>query len=112
MDPICDLTQKHCKPCEGGVPPLSDAEIRHILKSLNGWEYKNGVITKAFKFKDHYQVVAFINAIAWISHKENHHPDIQLGYNSCEVAYKTHAIHGISENDGICAAKVDSLFNI
>ena len=53
-----------------------------------------------------------VNATAWISHREDHHPDITVGYNKCEVAYMTHAIKGISENDFICAAKLDALFDL
>jgi 4a-hydroxytetrahydrobiopterin dehydratase len=53
--------------------------------------------------------MAFVNAVAWIAHRENHHPDLEVGYNSCRVSYTTHAIGGLSENDFICAAKVEAL---
>ena len=65
-----------------------------------------------YSFKNHYQVLAFVNALAWISHREDHHPDLAVGYNTCRVAYVTHAIKGLSENDFICAAKVDALFEL
>jgi 4a-hydroxytetrahydrobiopterin dehydratase len=59
-----------------------------------------------------YQTMAFVNASAWISHREDHHPDIEVGYNKCRVSYMTHAIDGLSENDFICAAKIDSLLDL
>lgn len=108
----CDLSNKHCKPCEGGIPPLSLEEIERLLKQLDNWEYKNNTISKDFKFKNYYQTMAFVNAVAWLSHREDHHPDMVVGYNHCLVVYTTHAIQGLSENDFICAAKIDGLFKI
>jgi len=107
-----DLVRRKCAPCEGGVAPMTDQQITPMLKGLPGWEYRGGMLRKTYRFKDYYQTTAFFNASAWISHREDHHPDIALGYNSCEVAYMTHAIKGISENDFICAAKVDALFDL
>jgi 4a-hydroxytetrahydrobiopterin dehydratase len=105
-----DLTAKTCKPCEGGTPPMSDDEINRLLPALDQWERKGNVVTKIFHFKNYYQAMAFVNATAWISHRENHHPDLEVGYNACRVSYTTHAINGLSENDFICAAKIDLLF--
>ena len=107
-----DLAAKTCKPCEGGVSPLTPAEIDALLGQLKGWQFKDGVITKTYEFKNYYQTMAFVNAIAWISHREDHHPDLTVGYNRCIVDYSTHAIKGMSENDFICAAKIDALFSI
>ncbi len=107
-----DLARQKCKPCEGGVTPLKTQEIENLLKQLSGWEYTNGVIAKIYQFKNYYQALAFVNATAWISHREDHHPDITVGYNQCRVAYSTHAIGGLSENDFICAAKLDQLFEL
>src|SRR5205085_1572635 len=101
---------RRCKPCEGGVDPLQPSEVENMLKLLSGWAVVDGTITKTYSFKNHYQTIAFVNAAAWISHHEDHHPELTVGYNSCRVAYKTHAIDGLSENDFICAAKVDQLF--
>jgi len=109
---VSDLASGKCKPCEGGVSPLKEAEIASLLKQLDGWEYANGCIGKTYDFKDHYQAMAFVNAAAWISHREDHHPDITVGYNRCRVEYWTHAIGGLSENDFICAAKLDRLFDL
>ena len=107
-----DLAKSKCKPCEGGVSPLKADEIAKLLKQLQGWDHVNGVIAKSYTFKNHYQAMAFVNAAAWISHREDHHPDMVVGYNQCRVSYVTHAINGLSENDFICAAKLDALLDL
>ncbi len=112
MATVCDLTNKNCKPCEGGVPPLSQDEATALLKQLDGWELNDKRISKTFAFKNYYQVMAFVNAVAWMTHREDHHPDMTVGFNQCRVEYSTHAIGGLSENDFICAAKVDALFKL
>lgn len=105
-----DLTKKRCLPCEGGTPPLGDEEIEKFLARLEGWERVENAIVKTWEFKNHWQTMAFVNAVAWISHRENHHPVLEVSYNRCQASYTTHAIGGLSENDFICAAKVDALF--
>jgi len=112
MNDVCDLSNKQCKPCEGGMPPLAQDEINRLLKQLDGWMQNGHLIGKLFEFKNYYQTMAFVNAVAWLSHREDHHPDLNVGYNNCHVVYSTHAINGLSENDFICAAKVDALFKI
>ena len=107
-----DLTTRKCKPCEGGVDPLKADEAARLLKQVSGWTLSDGAIAKSYSFKNHYETMAFVNAVAWISHREDHHPDMSVGYNACRVAYMTHAIGGLSENDFICAAKVDALFDL
>ena len=109
---VADLASGKCKPCEGGVAPLTELEVRSLLKQLDGWEHAGGRIVKTYSFKNHYQAMAFANAAAWISHREDHHPDLTVGYNQCRVEYITHAIGGLSENDFICAAKLDKLFDL
>ena len=106
---LCDLSGARCKPCEGGVPPLRQDEIKGLLERLNGWDLAGNEIAKTFRFKNHYETIAFVNAIAWLSHRENHHPLLEVSFNQCCVRYTTHAIGGLSENDFICAAKVDAL---
>jgi 4a-hydroxytetrahydrobiopterin dehydratase len=106
------LTAKRCVPCEGGVAPLTDGEADTLLKELPGWERAAGAIFKTYAFRDYYQTMAFVNALAWVSHREDHHPDLVVGYNKCRVEYSTHAIGGLSQNDFICAAKAESLFDL
>lgn len=106
------LVSKQCKPCEGGVSALTSDEAAILLKQLDGWQLTDKIISKNFTFKNYYQTMTFVNATAWVSHREDHHPDITVGYNQCRVEYTTHAINGLSENDFICAAKIDKLFTI
>lgn len=107
---MSSLTEKKCKPCEGGVAPLTAEAAQGLLKQLDGWKIENGLLLKEFHFKNYYETMAFVNASAWISHREDHHPDLAVGYNACTVSYVTHAIGGLSDNDFICAAKIDALF--
>lgn len=104
-----DLAEKSCKSCEGDTPPLKETQIKKLLEQLPGWEFRDGQITKEYKFKDYHQTMAFVNATAWVSHRENHHPDLEVVYNKCKIHYSTHSIGGLSENDFICAAKIESL---
>lgn len=106
------LVTKQCKSCEGGIPPLTSEEAVNLLIQLEGWLLTDQLLSKRYTFKDYYQTMAFVNAIAWLSHREDHHPDLTVGYNQCRVEYTTHAIKGLSENDFICAAKIDKLFTV
>ena len=111
MNTSCDLTNKSCVPCEGGVPTLPYSETSVLIQDIPGWTLAddNKSITRRFEFKGFYKCMAFINAMAWIANSENHHPDFSAGYNYCEVTFTTHAIDGLSENDFICAAKINEL---
>lgn len=106
-----DLTAKHCKPCEGGVPPLSREEAGKLQDQTPSWTLSDDgkSIHRVFKFKNFHRTMEFVNALAWIAHQEDHHPDLEVGYNRCAVRFSTHAIGGLSENDFICAAKIDAL---
>ncbi|OQA34184.1 MAG: putative pterin-4-alpha-carbinolamine dehydratase [Betaproteobacteria bacterium ADurb.Bin341] len=105
-----DLTARRCKPCEGGVPPLDQPAIDHLLQNLSGWEQLDKELVKTFLFKNFYETMAFVNATAWVAHRENHHPELEISFRQCRVHYSTHAIGGLSENDFICAAKIDGLY--
>ena len=105
-----DLRLRHCQDCKTGDPALSASAASELLKRLDGWTLEGKSIRKTFAFKDYYQTIAFVNAIAWMTHREDHHPDLQVGYNRCTVEYSTHSVGGLSENDFICAAKVDALY--
>ena len=109
MPASCDLSNRRCVPCEGGVAPLDEARARQLLADLDGWTPDGTAIGKTFRFRNHHETMAFVNAVAWISHREDHHPELTVGYADCRVRYWTHAIGGLSENDFICAAKVDRL---
>lgn len=111
---MTELARKRCVPCEGGVKPLDRAAAEKLMKELGPqWKLSpdGKQIGATFEFKNYYRTTAFVNAIVWMAHNEDHHPDINFGYKTAAVMYWTHAIGGLSENDFICAAKVDSLLN-
>lgn len=107
-----ELTQKHCQPCAKGDPPLAPEQAANLMAALHAdWKIKSDSkeISRTCKFQNYYQTIAFVNALAWVAHSEDHHPDIEVGYNRCHIHYSTHAIGGLSENDFICAARIDAL---
>lgn len=108
-----DLARRHCKPCEGGVEPLSAEQANDLLKALHdNWVLSNSglMISRRFEFPAYSRTLAFANAVAWIAITEGHHPELTVNYGTCDVSYTTHAIDGLSDNDFICAAKVDRLW--
>lgn len=109
---MSSLTEKQCKPCEGGVEPLSRAEAQTLMQQLQPqWKLADDgkSLHREWKFKNFYHAMSFANAAAHIANAEDHHPDLEVGYGYCRMKYWTHAIGGLSENDFICAAKIDAL---
>lgn len=104
-----DLTARRCSACAPGSPALSPSQVAELLAQVPGWDASGDAIARTFTFKNYYQTVAFVNAVAWIAHAEDHHPDIEFGYKTCRIRFQTHSIGGLSENDFICAAKIDAL---
>ena len=107
-----ELSEKKCKPCEGGVKPLTRAKAKLLGKELHqDWTISKDAksLKRSFKFKDFYRTMSFVNAVAYIANTEDHHPDLEVGYDYCRATYSTHAIGGLSVNDFICAAKLDRL---
>jgi 4a-hydroxytetrahydrobiopterin dehydratase len=109
---MTELAKGKCRPCEGGTAPYTAQQAKDMLRQLKGWSIEDGKLVKLYPFANYYQTMAFVNALAWISHREDHHPDLTVGYNKCRVEYSTHAVGGLSENDFICAAKCDALFEL
>lgn len=107
----CDLSEKHCTPCEGGIAPLNENEAKNMIQKVLGWTLIDDAtaIHREFKFKGFNKTMGFVNAVAWIANQEGHHPDMEVGYNYCHITFTTHAIKGLSENDFICASKVNDL---
>jgi 4a-hydroxytetrahydrobiopterin dehydratase len=106
------LAEQKCKPCEGGVKPLSVEQANKFLATLDaGWSLSDDgkSIFQEYRFAAFARTIAFVNAVAWVATTEGHHPDMQVSYGSCVVCYTTHAIDGLSDNDFICAAKIDRL---
>ena len=107
-----NLAMQRCKPCEGGVAPLAAEAIAQLLDALHeDWTLSaNGLeISRRFDFPAYSRTLGFANAVAWIAIAEGHHPVLTVSYGSCDVSYTTHAANGLTDNDFICAAKIDRL---
>lgn len=106
---MTDLTSIRCVGCEGGIPALTKDEIAGLSPQIPEWRVSNDgkSISRRYAFKDFYHTMAFVNAVAWIANQEGHHPDLELGYNYCHIKFLTHAVGGLTQNDFICAAKID-----
>ena len=102
-----DLANKHCVPCEGGVPKLTPARVQELLRELDGWQARDDKLHKRFTFGDFKAAIGFINRMAEVAEQEGHHPDFAVHYREVDVTIWTHAIGGLSENDFILAAKLD-----
>ena len=114
---MCDLLNKKCVPCEGGIIPFDISEIHKYQKKVDGWDVKEKkdniyFLEKNFVFKNFVNSQNFINKIGEISEKENHHPDISFGWGYAKIVITTHAIEGLSENDFILASKIDQVFSV
>lgn len=106
----CDLTKKHCVPCEGGVPPLGDAEVEKFLADVPEWRREANKISRDFTFGNFVETLAFVNKVGEVAESEGHHPDLFIHqYRKLRITLWTHAVGGLTENDFILAAKIDSL---
>ncbi|MEJ7808562.1 MAG: 4a-hydroxytetrahydrobiopterin dehydratase [Telluria sp.] len=102
------LLSKHCVP---NAPALHTGTIDALLTQLSGWAVIDGTLQSSFSFRNYYETMAFVNAIAWVSHQQDHHPELRVSYKLCGVSYTTHSADGeLSENDFICAAKISALY--
>lgn len=102
---MSDLHTRHCTTQAGRLP---DDTAQQLLGELTDWRIDAGRLQKTYTFKNYYATMAFVNLVAWISHHENHHPDLHVSFNKCQVQYSTHSAGGLSENDFICAARIDA----
>ena len=103
------LLDRHC---QRETSRLDSHAIDSLLRQIDAdWtpNAERSGIQRTFSFKNYYQTIAFVNALAWVAHREDHHPDLAVGYNRCKVTYSTHSVGGLSENDFICAARIDAL---
>lgn len=109
-----ELGKKRCKPCEGGVPPLGQPAVAELRRALHpDWALSadGKWLLRRFAFDSYARTLGFVNAVAWIAESEDHHPDLEVVWGKCTVKWSTHAVDGLTENDFICAAKVDQLLN-
>lgn len=102
-----ELLARRCRPLDGA--PLRDEQIARQLAVLPGWRHDGGFVRRVFRFADYAATIAFVNSVARLADAEDHHPELHVAYARCEVAFNTHSVGGISENDFVCAAKVDAL---
>jgi len=110
---MSELLNKHCRPYAKDESPMNPDDCQALLAQVAGWSPNpnHTEIIRTFEFKNYYETMAFVNALAWIAHREDHHPDIEVGYKRCLVRYATHSINGLSENDFVCAAKLNQLLD-
>jgi 4a-hydroxytetrahydrobiopterin dehydratase len=107
-----DLVNRSCAPCKGGAKPLTAAQARLLKKQLSGkWNLaeKSRALRRTFAFRDFFRTMSYVNALAHLANLEDHHPDLEIGYNYCRIRLSTHAVGGLSDNDFILAAKIDRL---
>lgn len=95
--------------CELRAAAMSEAEVQRHLAQMSSWHESTGAIEKTFAFKGWLETIAFVDALAWICHVEDHHPDLRVSFDRCAIRFSTHSAGGISRNDFICAAKADAL---
>jgi 4a-hydroxytetrahydrobiopterin dehydratase len=102
------LRERHCT---HGAPALDPAELAVLLAQVPQWQLDGKHILRSYEFRDYHETIEFVNALAWMIHAENHHPDLTVRYRHCVVAYTTHSAgHAVSLNDIICAAKADAIY--
>ena len=111
MSDLIPLAQAHCVARRGVEHRLTEARVAELLQEVPGWELaeEGRAITRTYRFDDYYRTMAFVNALAFVAHREDHHPDLGVHYDRAVVRYSTHDVGGLSENDFICAAKADRL---
>jgi 4a-hydroxytetrahydrobiopterin dehydratase len=105
-----DLLSKKCAPCGGDIKPFDEEKIASYLLEVPGWSVKDYMmISRHFEFHDFVEAMDFVNKVARVAEAEGHHPDIHIFYSKVDIDLWTHAIHGLSENDFIVAAKINQI---
>lgn len=99
-----------CEPMHGEA--WDRAAVDEALRDLPEWRYdaEANALLRDFTFANYHETIAFVNALAWVVHREDHHPDLHVSYARCVVAFSTHSVGGVSRNDFICAAKTDAVY--
>jgi len=109
MRTLTELLASHCQPLDRHAA-LSATQVAAQLAVVPDWQAVDGTIRRTYRFADYFETIAFVNALAYMVHREDHHPDLLVGYDRCEVRFATHSAGGVSDNDFICAAKADAIF--
>lgn len=112
MTDLIPLARAHCLPRKGNEHRLGEARLAELLPQVPGWDLveDGAALSRTFRFPDYYRTLAFVNALAWIAHREDHHPDLGVHYDRVVVRFSTHDVGGLSENDFICAARASEIF--
>ena len=110
---MAGLHEQHCEPIRKGTPHLNEEQLHEYLKEVPQWSLtsSHAAIHREFHFKNYYETMAFVNAVAWVAHQQDHHPDLEISYSRCKIVYSTHTVGGLSLNDFICAAHIDVLLS-
>lgn len=109
---MSDLVQKHCVACEGGTPPMPLGQARTLMDQVPGWELVDSTLVRRFKFKDFQAAMDFVNRVAGLAEAEGHHPGIHIAWNRVRLELTTHSIKGLSENDFIMAARINTVAGV
>lgn len=109
MKTVEQLLTSRCREVKGNA--MNAGDVAAQIRVLDQWTVDDGALKKVYRFKNYYETLAFVNALAYMVHREDHHPDLHISYNRCEVRYNTHSVNGISENDFISAAKADAIYS-
>jgi 4a-hydroxytetrahydrobiopterin dehydratase len=112
MTDVCDLGARDCEPCRGGVPPMEMDAARGLMAQIDpAWVLSEDgtMLSRRFEFKNFGKAMQLANAVGFVGEQQGHHPDIAFGWGYCSVTWSTHEIGGLSENDFICAARVDAI---
>lgn len=111
MTSLATLAAQSCQPRRGDAHRLAPDAVAQRLALLPGWELveDGAAIRKTYRFSDYYRTLAFVNALGYVAHAQDHHPDLGVHYDRCVVRFSTHDVGGLSENDFICAARTEQL---
>lgn len=116
MNVACDkginkLIDKQCRIYSSKEPALDESAVKLLIKQTPSWHFavKQNLLIRTFHFQNYYQTIDFVNHLADICHEQDHHPELKVSFQRCEVAFNTHSVNGVTENDFICAAKIDSI---
>jgi 4a-hydroxytetrahydrobiopterin dehydratase len=104
-----NLLDQHC---QHSSTALDQEAIAELLPQVAGWALVDGKLVRDYTFRDYHATIAFVNAIAAMANEQDHHPELLVTYRHCNVTYVTHSAgNAVSENDFICAARANALFD-
>lgn len=110
---MAELRDQQCAPIAKGTSHLNEEQLHEYMTAIPQWSLtsSHAAIHREFHFKNYYETMTFVNAVAWVAHQQDHHPDLEVSYSRCKIVYTTHTVAGLSLNDFICAAHIDALMS-